>query len=148
MPQFQKGIIVSEAYFCYSYDAYGNYELITENGSAAEQLMATMLHSLNPLTYRGYVFAPAIGKSYYLASRFYVPQLCRFMNADVYADTAQGAVGTNMFAYCNNNPISLIDPEGTNGTVTGQARHRIVFCPVRSIYKNTLPPVILSVWEV
>lgn len=34
------------------------------------------------------------------------------MNADVYADTAQGAVGTNMFAYCNNNPITFVDFEG------------------------------------
>lgn len=38
------------------------------------------------------------------------------MNADVYQDTGTGVVGTNMFAYCNNNPVSLIDPNGTNST--------------------------------
>ncbi len=36
------------------------------------------------------------------------------MNADVYADTAQGVVGTNMFAYCNNNPVMFVDPYGTD----------------------------------
>lgn len=100
--------------FRYAYDAYGNYELIPPDDSAAAEITATIFHSLNPLTYRGYVFAPAIGISHYLGSRFYAPQLCRFMNADVYADTAQGAVGTNMFSYCGNNSISNIDPTGTS----------------------------------
>ena len=100
--------------FSYAYDAYGNYELIPPDDSAASMVVATMLHALNPLTYRGYVFTPAIGISHYLGSRFYSPKLCRFMNADVYADTAQGVVGTNMFAYCNNNPVMFVDPMGTN----------------------------------
>ncbi len=34
------------------------------------------------------------------------------MNADVYQDTGTGAVGTNMFAYCNNNPVMCVDPNG------------------------------------
>ncbi len=100
--------------FRYAYDAYGNYELVPPDDSVAAEIMATIFHALNPLTYRGYIFTPAIGISHYLGSRFYVPQLCRFMNADVYADTAQGVVGTNMFAYCNNNPIIFIDPTGTS----------------------------------
>lgn len=104
----------AEYLFRYAYDAYGNYELITEENNPAAAVTAIMFHTLNPLTYRGYVFAPAIGICHYLGSRFYSPMLCRFMNADIYADTAQGVVGTNMFAYCNNNPISCIDPEGTN----------------------------------
>ena len=100
--------------FSYAYDAYGNYELIPPDDSAASMVVSTMLHALNPLTYRGYVFTPALGISHYLGSRFYSPTLCRFMNADVYADTAQGVVGTNMFAYCNNNPVMFVDPCGTS----------------------------------
>ena len=31
------------------------------------------------------------------------------MNADAYAATGQGFVGNNMFAYCLNNPVNLVD---------------------------------------
>ena len=34
------------------------------------------------------------------------------MNADSIPDTGTGVVGTNMFAYCNNSPIVLVDPDG------------------------------------
>ncbi len=98
--------------FRYAYDAYGNYELIPPDDSVAAEIMAIIFHSLNPLTYRSYIFTPTIGISHYLGSRFYVPQLCRFMNADVYYDTATGANGTNKFAYCGNNPISFCDATG------------------------------------
>ena len=34
------------------------------------------------------------------------------MNADMYYDTETGVVGTNMFAYCNNNPVLFLDKNG------------------------------------
>ena len=37
----------------------------------------------------------------------------RFINADVYATTGVGLLGNNMFAYCNNNSVSLVDTTGT-----------------------------------
>ena len=37
----------------------------------------------------------------------------RFLNADAYASTGQGVLGNNMFAYCNNDPVNMIDPAGT-----------------------------------
>ena len=49
---------------------------------------------------------------YYLQSRYYDPELGRFINADSYASTGQGILGNNMFAYCCNNPINLLDPTG------------------------------------
>lgn len=105
----------------YIYDAYGNIVSIDvpvdDSMSAGEQIgkmvVAFFYASFNPLSYRGYLYAPAIGLSYYLGSRFYCPAICRFLNADVYADTGTGAAGTNMFAYCNNNPVMFTDPEGT-----------------------------------
>ena len=50
---------------------------------------------------------------YYLQSRYYDPEIARFINADDFASTGQGIQGYNMFAYCNNNPVNRIDPVGT-----------------------------------
>ena len=104
----------------YIYDAYGNivnFDIPTDESlSTGEQIgkmvVAFFYASFNPLSYSGYLYAPAIGLSYYLGSRFYCPAICRFLNADVYADTGTGAAGTNMFAYCNNNPVMFTDPDG------------------------------------
>ncbi len=49
---------------------------------------------------------------YYLKSRYYDPAICRFINADAFASTGQGFIGTNMFAYCLNNPVCLKDTSG------------------------------------
>ena len=49
---------------------------------------------------------------YYLNSRYYDPITCRFINADGYVSTGQGLTGNNMFAYCGNNPINYVDPNG------------------------------------
>ena len=50
---------------------------------------------------------------YYLQSRYYDPETCRFVNADRYASTGQGLIGINSFSYCNNNPVVCKDSEGT-----------------------------------
>jgi len=49
---------------------------------------------------------------YYLQSRYYDPETGRFINADGLVSTGQGLGGTNMFAYCGNNPINFCDPTG------------------------------------
>lgn len=51
---------------------------------------------------------------FYLQSRYYDPMLRRFVSPDIYADTADGILGTNMYAYCHNDPVSFIDPNGEN----------------------------------
>lgn len=50
---------------------------------------------------------------YYLQSRYYDPEMGRFINADAFASTGQGILGHNMFVYCNNNPVVYIDATGT-----------------------------------
>jgi len=52
---------------------------------------------------------------YYLKSRFYQPQWGRFLNADMLFDTGTGLLGTNMFAYCDNNPVNKVDITGMWG---------------------------------
>ena len=49
---------------------------------------------------------------YYLQSRYYDPEIGRFINADAFAATGQGLLGNNMFAYCGNNPVTYSDPSG------------------------------------
>lgn len=41
----------------------------------------------------------------------------RFINADSLASTGQGFAGTNMFAYCNNNPVCYVDEDGDFPTI-------------------------------
>ncbi len=84
----------------YTYNAWG--EILSATGTMAE---------INPIRYRGYYYDTETG-FYYLQSRYYDPANHRFINADILASTGQGFIGTNMFAYCNNNPINLEDSAG------------------------------------
>lgn len=88
----------------YFYDAWGNIRTITG-------AMPNTLGKTNPLRYRGYVYDQETG-FYYLQSRYYNPEMGRFINADALASTGQGMLGNNMFAYCNNNPVINFDISG------------------------------------
>ena len=90
----------------YTYDAWGN--ILSSSGTMAK---------INPLRYRGYYYDEVLA-FYYLQSRYYDPANRRFISADSLASTGQGFVGTNMFAYCNNNPVRYEDSGGTLPTVS------------------------------
>ena len=49
---------------------------------------------------------------YYLNSRYYDPEIGRFINEDIYVSTGQGITGYNMFCYCGNNPVNMEDQDG------------------------------------
>ncbi|MBR2876535.1 MAG: RHS repeat-associated core domain-containing protein [Clostridia bacterium] len=51
-------------------------------------------------------------KLYYLQSRYYDPEICRFLNADGTLNGNGDLLGFNMFAYCSNNPVMYSDPSG------------------------------------
>ena len=52
-------------------------------------------------------------KLYYCGSRYYDPQIRRFINADGYVSTGGGFLSYNMFTYCNNNPAMYNDSFGS-----------------------------------
>ena len=88
----------------YVYDAWGKPLNSTSYASSH-------LYHINPIRYRGYYYDTETGL-YYLGSRYYDPLVKRFINADGLASTGQGFVGCNMFAYCLNNPIVMVDAWG------------------------------------
>ena len=86
------------------FDSWG--KLLSTSGS-----LASTLGKNNPFRYRGYVYDEETG-FYYLQSRYYNPEVGRFISADVLLSTGQGVIGHNAYAYCGNNPASRIDAEG------------------------------------
>ena len=88
----------------YTYDTWG--KLLSTTGSLAATFGAEQ-----PFRYRGYVYDEETG-FYYLQSRYYNPEVGRFISADVYLSTGQGVIGHNAYAYCGNNPVTRVDDEG------------------------------------
>ena len=94
----------------YEYTPWGKL-LGVRNNSGGVISDETSIALRNPLRYRGYYYDSDTGY-YYLKSRYYDPQIGRFINTDGYASTGQGFLGYNMFAYCLNNPILCADEGG------------------------------------
>jgi len=88
----------------YAYGVWGDILSITGT-------LADTIGQKNPLRYRGYYYDIETG-FYYLQSRYYDAEICRFLNADGYVSTGQNINGFNMFAYCGNNPVSRADYTG------------------------------------
>ena len=92
----------------YVYDAWGKPEITDE----AQTEESAELIARNCLLYRGYFYDHETGL-YYLRSRYYDPEVGRFINADVFVvNKNESGVGGNLFSYCFNNPISLYDNTG------------------------------------
>ena len=88
----------------YVYDAWGNGKILHSVNGIAE---------LNPFRYRSY-YLDVETNLYYLQTRYYDPELGRFISADSieYLDP-ETLGGLNLYAYCGNNPVMGIDPNGT-----------------------------------
>ena len=92
----------------YVYDAWGNANISFHNGG--ENTNATR----NPFTYRGYCFDQDLGL-YYLQSRYYDAKVGRFISADeiaVITASPTALTDKNLYAYCDNNPITRGDGDG------------------------------------
>lgn len=87
----------------YKYDAWGNCTIGTNVNNIARY---------NPFRYRGYYYDTETGY-YYLQTRYYDPEIGRFINADNIAYLDPKTInGCNLYAYCLNNPIMYYDPSG------------------------------------
>ncbi len=110
----------------YVYDSWG--KVLSVTGS-----MASTLGTVQPFRYRGYVYDVETGL-YYLRSRYYHPEVGRFINADA-------IVGRNLFSYCNDTPICQQDHEGnipissTTHPMSGNDRD-----PLKHILNNSKDP--------
>ena len=88
----------------YSYDAWGKCTIVHGASHA--------LANINPIRYRGYYYDTDTG-FYYLQSRYYDPQVKRFINADGAISGVGGEIlGYNQYAYCFNNPVNSSDSSG------------------------------------
>ena len=88
----------------YTYDSWG--KLLSTTGD-----QASGVGSKQPFRYRGYVYDTETGW-YYLQSRYYDPNTCRFISGDIYLSTGQGVIGHNSYAYCLNTPVNGHDSDG------------------------------------
>ena len=96
----------------YKYDAWGNHTVTDANGNAISD--ANHIGNLNPFRYRGYYFDCETG-FYFLQSRYYDPEVGRFLNMDSIEYANQNFInGINLYAYCGNSPVVITDPTGTN----------------------------------
>lgn len=102
--------LVSYGGHTFAYDAWGTCVVVNNDG--AEIADANHIGNLNPFRYRGYYYDVET-KLYYLKTRYYDPEVGRFMTIDgiEYLDP-ETINGLNLYAYCGNNPVMAVDPNG------------------------------------
>ena len=75
-------------------------------------IRASTLGQDNPIRYRGYFYDAETG-FYYVSSRYYDPEIGRFISADGKISSVGGEVRAyNLYSYCFNNPVNMTDPDG------------------------------------
>ena len=90
----------------YTYDAWGKCTVTNAIGYT--------IGTQNPFRYRGYYYDTETGL-YYLNSRYYDPEVGRFINADateILEENQDHVLQHNLFAYCLNNPVNMSDQNG------------------------------------
>lgn len=92
----------------YTYDYWGKLISIKDANDVNRTADTTFIGYINPIRYRGYYYDSETGL-YYLNSRYYDPEVGRFISAD---ETLDG--GYNLFEYCYNNPVKYRDKTGEN----------------------------------
>ena len=102
-PYFWTNAKTGESFDISSFESYTN----TSN-------MVQFIAIKNPFRYRSYYYDFETGL-YYLNSRYYDPEIGRFINADDISILSEGKEfinGLNLYTYCNDNPVNLSDECG------------------------------------
>ena len=102
----------------YVYDSWGKLVSVTDASGNDKSGDASFIGNLNPFRYRGYYYDTETGL-YYLQSRYYDPEVGRFLNADGLLGANENMMAYNLFAYCSNNPVNMSDPSGKVPFVVG-----------------------------
>ena len=95
----ENGNIVVE----YDYSSYGKVEVKKDTVGISKK---------DHIRYKGYIYDEET-KLYYLISRYYDPEIGRFISPDsVEYIEPSGISGLNLYVYCCNDPINKYDPTG------------------------------------
>ncbi|WP_133051143.1 RHS repeat-associated core domain-containing protein, partial [Ruminiclostridium hungatei] len=89
----------------YEYDAFGVEKNIDPEDT-------------NLFRYCGEYFDKETG-TIYLRARYYNPEIGRFISEDSYWGKDADPLSLNLYTYCGNNPVGLIDPSGHSAVATG-----------------------------
>ena len=111
----------AEDYFFYRYDIRGSVTTIVDGEGAVvksydyDEFGVTTASGdafFNEVTFTGSV-ADASGLLY-MNARYYNPATARFLSQDTYTGSAFDPWTQHPYAYCNNNPVNMVDPTGHN----------------------------------
>ena len=113
----------------YKYDAWGN---LTTTSSKNNFFTDASLFK-----YRGYIYDWDTG-FYYLQSRYYDPEVGRFLNSDSveYLGANGDLISYNLYAYCSNNPVMNTDYTG----------HFVISATVATLLGIGVALVIFDLW--
>ena len=123
----------------YQYDAWGRIVSVTDVEGNDISAQKDHIGNVNPIRYRSYYFDIET-YFYYLNTRYYSPEMCRFLNADD-TDTLlcspNELTDKNLFAYCDNNPVMRVDHGGDFWMLIGAAVGAVVGGAVSAISQYT-----------
>ena len=111
-------------YYAYHYDNIGSTTLITaKDGHAVERFSYGTYGELlkAPITKIRFLYNGSYGVTtdsnglYYMRARYYNPDIKRFINQDIKVGDIGSSQSLNRYAYCEGNPVSMVDPFGLCG---------------------------------
>ena len=110
----------------YFYDAWGNVTIKSDTGYTIYDIPGHAAAD-NPIRYRSYYY-DAETQWYFLTTRYYSPNMHRFLNADGVLAANQDINAYNLFAYCSNDPVNYMDETGQGRTIVHCYGNR--YCPI------------------